>query len=80
MDCKGNVAYATSTGGIVNKMVGRVGDTPCVGRLPGWLLPRPFCFCPLVSLSSLPASSSRSGISGSAGVEGAPVSSRGGLL
>ncbi|KAL4671943.1 hypothetical protein H8957_010014 [Semnopithecus entellus] len=31
LDSKGNVAYATSTGGIVNKMVGRVGDTPCVG-------------------------------------------------
>ncbi|CAK7308022.1 Isoaspartyl peptidase/L-asparaginase [Vulpes lagopus] len=31
LDRKGNVAYATSTGGIVNKMVGRVGDTPCIG-------------------------------------------------
>lgn len=31
LDCAGNVAYATSTGGIVNKMVGRVGDTPCIG-------------------------------------------------
>lgn len=31
LDCKGNLAYATSTGGIVNKMVGRVGDSPCVG-------------------------------------------------
>ncbi|XP_058925646.1 isoaspartyl peptidase/L-asparaginase [Kogia breviceps] len=31
VDCRGNVAYATSTGGIVNKMVGRVGDTPCIG-------------------------------------------------
>ncbi|XP_014648378.1 PREDICTED: isoaspartyl peptidase/L-asparaginase [Ceratotherium simum simum] len=31
LDCKGDVAYATSTGGIVNKMVGRVGDTPCIG-------------------------------------------------
>ncbi|XP_007943198.1 isoaspartyl peptidase/L-asparaginase [Orycteropus afer afer] len=31
LDCNGNVAYATSTGGIVNKMVGRVGDSPCVG-------------------------------------------------
>uniref|UniRef100_A0A8C3X923 Isoaspartyl peptidase/L-asparaginase n=1 Tax=Catagonus wagneri TaxID=51154 RepID=A0A8C3X923_9CETA len=31
VDCRGNVAYATSTGGIVNKMPGRVGDTPCVG-------------------------------------------------
>ncbi|XP_066107816.1 isoaspartyl peptidase/L-asparaginase isoform X2 [Saccopteryx bilineata] len=32
LDSKGNVAYATSTGGIVNKMVGRVGDSPCVGH------------------------------------------------
>ncbi|XP_054581066.1 isoaspartyl peptidase/L-asparaginase isoform X2 [Eptesicus fuscus] len=31
LDSKGDVAYATSTGGIVNKMVGRVGDTPCIG-------------------------------------------------
>ncbi|KAM6157530.1 isoaspartyl peptidase/L-asparaginase [Rhynchocyon petersi] len=31
LDCKGNVAYATSTGGIINKMAGRVGDSPCVG-------------------------------------------------
>lgn len=38
LDCRGNVAYATSTGGIVNKMVGRVGDTPCIGGLAGWLL------------------------------------------
>ncbi|XP_047734318.1 isoaspartyl peptidase/L-asparaginase isoform X1 [Prionailurus viverrinus] len=30
LDRNGNVAYATSTGGIVNKMVGRVGDTPCI--------------------------------------------------
>nr|XP_020034807.1 isoaspartyl peptidase/L-asparaginase [Castor canadensis]XP_020034808.1 isoaspartyl peptidase/L-asparaginase [Castor canadensis]XP_020034809.1 isoaspartyl peptidase/L-asparaginase [Castor canadensis]XP_020034810.1 isoaspartyl peptidase/L-asparaginase [Castor canadensis]XP_020034811.1 isoaspartyl peptidase/L-asparaginase [Castor canadensis] len=31
LDCRGNLAYATSTGGIVNKMVGRVGDSPCIG-------------------------------------------------
>ncbi|KAK2505554.1 hypothetical protein MC885_017778 [Smutsia gigantea] len=31
LDSEGNVAYATSTGGLVNKMVGRVGDTPCIG-------------------------------------------------
>ncbi|XP_016067318.1 PREDICTED: isoaspartyl peptidase/L-asparaginase-like [Miniopterus natalensis] len=31
LDSKGDVAYATSTGGIVNKMAGRVGDTPCIG-------------------------------------------------
>ena len=35
LDCQGNLAYATSTGGIVNKMPGRVGDTPCVGELDG---------------------------------------------
>lgn len=31
VDCAGNVACATSTGGIRNKMVGRVGDSPIVG-------------------------------------------------
>lgn len=31
LDCCGNVAYATSTGGTMNKMEGRVGDSPCVG-------------------------------------------------
>ncbi|CAI9602819.1 unnamed protein product [Staurois parvus] len=31
VDSQGNVACATSTGGISNKMVGRVGDTPCIG-------------------------------------------------
>ncbi|XP_028917419.1 isoaspartyl peptidase/L-asparaginase [Ornithorhynchus anatinus] len=31
MDGQGNVAFATSTGGIVNKMIGRVGDSPCIG-------------------------------------------------
>ncbi|MBN3270994.1 ASGL1 asparaginase, partial [Polyodon spathula] len=31
LDCSGNVACATSTGGIRNKMVGRVGDTPIIG-------------------------------------------------
>ncbi|KAI5277937.1 Isoaspartyl Peptidase/L-Asparaginase [Manis pentadactyla] len=31
LDSEGNVAYATSTGGLVNKMVGRVGDSPCIG-------------------------------------------------
>ncbi|XP_028279085.1 isoaspartyl peptidase/L-asparaginase [Parambassis ranga] len=31
VDCAGNVACATSTGGIRNKMVGRVGDSPVIG-------------------------------------------------
>ncbi|XP_072534213.1 isoaspartyl peptidase/L-asparaginase [Salminus brasiliensis] len=31
VDAEGNVVCATSTGGIINKMEGRVGDTPCVG-------------------------------------------------
>ncbi|KAJ8360118.1 hypothetical protein SKAU_G00166430 [Synaphobranchus kaupii] len=30
-DSEGNVACATSTGGMLNKMEGRVGDTPCIG-------------------------------------------------
>ncbi|KAM9803685.1 isoaspartyl peptidase/L-asparaginase [Neosynchiropus ocellatus] len=32
LDRHGNVACATSTGGILNKMEGRVGDTPCIGH------------------------------------------------
>ncbi|KAG2467041.1 ASGL1 asparaginase, partial [Polypterus senegalus] len=31
LDSKGDLASATSTGGIVKKMVGRVGDTPMIG-------------------------------------------------
>jgi len=31
VDSAGNVACATSTGGIRNKMVGRVGDSPIIG-------------------------------------------------
>jgi beta-aspartyl-peptidase (threonine type) len=31
LDMHGNVAAATSTGGITNKQVGRVGDTPLIG-------------------------------------------------
>lgn len=31
VDREGNVACATSTGGMLNKMEGRVGDTPCIG-------------------------------------------------
>ncbi|XP_051116672.1 isoaspartyl peptidase/L-asparaginase 1 [Andrographis paniculata] len=31
VDGEGNLAAATSTGGLVNKMVGRIGDTPIIG-------------------------------------------------
>ncbi|XP_066465615.1 isoaspartyl peptidase/L-asparaginase [Tiliqua scincoides] len=31
IDSAGNVASATSTGGLTNKLVGRVGDTACIG-------------------------------------------------
>lgn len=31
LDCSGNLAAATSTGGYTNKMAGRVGDSPIVG-------------------------------------------------
>ncbi|XP_068583225.1 isoaspartyl peptidase/L-asparaginase [Cebidichthys violaceus] len=31
VDGEGNMACATSTGGMLNKMEGRVGDTPCIG-------------------------------------------------
>ncbi|MCJ8730520.1 hypothetical protein PDJAM_G00185490 [Pangasius djambal] len=31
VDVQGNIACATSTGGMINKMEGRVGDTPCIG-------------------------------------------------
>ncbi|XP_022737102.1 isoaspartyl peptidase/L-asparaginase 1-like [Durio zibethinus] len=31
VDNEGNLATATSTGGLVNKMVGRIGDTPIIG-------------------------------------------------
>ncbi len=33
LDSLSNVACATSTGGIRNKMVGRVGDSPIIGEL-----------------------------------------------
>ena len=32
VDKQGNVACATSTGGITAKMVGRVGDSPIIGK------------------------------------------------
>ncbi|XP_072420770.1 isoaspartyl peptidase/L-asparaginase isoform X1 [Chiloscyllium punctatum] len=31
LDSFGNVACATSTGGLTNTLVGRIGDTPCIG-------------------------------------------------
>ncbi|KAK9116437.1 hypothetical protein Sjap_015384 [Stephania japonica] len=31
VDTQGNLATATSTGGLVNKMLGRIGDTPIIG-------------------------------------------------
>ncbi|XP_041044402.1 isoaspartyl peptidase/L-asparaginase [Carcharodon carcharias] len=31
LDTDGNVACATSTGGLSNTLVGRIGDTPCIG-------------------------------------------------
>ena len=40
MDTSGNVAAATSTGGITAKQPGRVGDTPIIGR----------CYQPLCQL------------------------------
>ena len=33
IDEQGNVAYATSTGGINAKMPGRMGDTPIIGNI-----------------------------------------------
>ena len=32
VDVTGNIACATSTGGMLNKMEGRVGDTACIGQ------------------------------------------------
>ncbi|KAM6084238.1 isoaspartyl peptidase/L-asparaginase isoform 2-T5 [Theristicus caerulescens] len=34
IDSEGNVACATSTGGLSNKLIGRVGDTACIGMTP----------------------------------------------
>ncbi|KAK6939651.1 Peptidase T2, asparaginase 2 [Dillenia turbinata] len=31
VDCQGNCAAATSTGGLMNKMTGRIGDSPIIG-------------------------------------------------
>ena len=30
-DCRGNLAAATSTGGMVNQLAGRIGDSPIIG-------------------------------------------------
>ena len=35
VDSEGNLACATSTGGLLNKMEGRVGDSALVGEWPG---------------------------------------------
>ena len=32
MDANGNLAVATSTGGVTAKLPGRVGDTPIIGK------------------------------------------------
>nr|CAD1841247.1 unnamed protein product [Ananas comosus var. bracteatus] len=40
VDGDGNLAAATSTGGLVNKMVGRIGDTPIIGA---GTYANPFC-------------------------------------
>ena len=32
IDIQGNVAYATSTGGISAKKIGRCGDSPIIGK------------------------------------------------
>ncbi|XP_074567533.1 isoaspartyl peptidase/L-asparaginase 1 [Curcuma longa] len=40
VDNHGNLASATSTGGLVNKMVGRIGDTPMIGS---GTYANPFC-------------------------------------
>ena len=41
LDSQGNVAYATSTGGINAKLPGRVGDSPIIGKM----------YIPLISLA-----------------------------
>lgn len=43
MDIDGNIAAATSTGGITSKMAGRVGDSPIVGHARFFI--GNFCFC-----------------------------------
>lgn len=52
VDVHGNVASATSTGGILNKMEGRVGDTPCVGRtrFKSWTGQNRFILCEISAL------------------------------
>lgn len=39
VDADGNVAAATSTGGVTAKMIGRVGDSPLLGRYPSLKTP-----------------------------------------
>ena len=40
VDASGNVAAATSTGGTLGKLPGRVGDTPGVSDVGVWILSR----------------------------------------
>lgn len=47
VDSSGNVACATSTGGIRNKMVGRVGDSPVIGMTTYTHIFYPNYFCSL---------------------------------
>lgn len=54
VDVHGNVASATSTGGMLNKMEGRVGDTPCVGKSRfSWTRQNRFILCEIAALHVL---------------------------
>ena len=48
VDRHGNVACATSTGGISAKMVGRVGDSPIIGKDTGKVLFLKQKLCPKI--------------------------------